>query len=553
MMRIILDCLRTSRARPREDQGDTGVVETDERVLAKTAEIRVRRPQHLALEENALCSLSGVAVTPDSQLDESTSPADTTEEDPLPMRPWGRSQSLPAYADFIMRTSSSSFNNNLTETREEVAESSLDAPKNEVPGKGEGPAESQRETTGETKMTNQEAELTASTTPVNQLDFYKTDPFVHCQSEHVFASDPFKGTDPFAADILFPAGRAEEGGPAAAVVAVADEGDTSLSCVENKASTGTQCFESEFPDEDSDIEISYSREDLATDTNPQAAAAETGEPRGFKPIQSSASEDLGLEGACRGWRSQGQYSVESDPNGYELDLGAVSPPSDIEELSLGSLTGDAAAGKKTAAVQGLISDLAQYSPELPPFGADSDPIMSAPDMAQLVITEQPMSCEVTPSQEAQHLASEMDNSFEVEPQPPLVQQNSDADVQNPMTQISSEMNECSFEMSYPSTHSSFDPYGFKLSPEHSTHSLLDPDDEEDLSPELNDPDLAFDPEPTSSQLNFDCYGFDLASSRVASEDVFDPYGFKLSQEEENQEVLEAKEKAQAQTQGIDLK
>jgi len=181
----------------------------------------------------------------------------------------------------------------------------------------------------------------------------------------VFASDPFKGTDPFAADILFPAGGAEEGGPAAAAgagaAAAADEGDTSLSCVENKASTGTQCFESEFPDEDSDIEISYSREDLAADADPQAAAsvaavaaaaAETGEPRGFQPIPSSASEDLGLEGACRGWRSQGQYSVESDPNGYELDLGAVSPPSDIEELSLGSLTGDAAAGKKTAAVQG---------------------------------------------------------------------------------------------------------------------------------------------------------------------------------------------------------
>ena len=53
-------------------------------------------------EESALCSLSGGAATPDSQLDESTSPADTTEDDPLPLRPWGRSQSLPAYADFIM-------------------------------------------------------------------------------------------------------------------------------------------------------------------------------------------------------------------------------------------------------------------------------------------------------------------------------------------------------------------------------------------------------------------------------------------------------------------
>lgn len=46
--------------------------------------------------------MSGGAVTPESQLEESTSPADTTEDDPLPMRPWGRSQSLPAYADLIM-------------------------------------------------------------------------------------------------------------------------------------------------------------------------------------------------------------------------------------------------------------------------------------------------------------------------------------------------------------------------------------------------------------------------------------------------------------------
>ena len=140
----------------------------------------------------------------------------------------------------------------------------------------------------------------------------------------------------------------------AAAAAAADDADTSLSCVENKASTGTQCFESEFPDEDSDIEISYSREDLdaiamVADATDQTVLAT--QPRGFKPIQSS-SEDLGLDGACRGWRSQGQYSVESDPNGYELDLAAISPPSDIEELSLASLTGDAAAGKNTSAVKG---------------------------------------------------------------------------------------------------------------------------------------------------------------------------------------------------------
>lgn len=143
-----------------------------------------------------------------------------------------------------------------------------------------------------------------------------------------FASDPFKGSDPFAADILFPEVNIctnEEAGN------VGDEADTSLSFAENKASTGTQCFESEFPEEDSDIEISYSREDLD--------AIAVVDPHGFKPIQSS-SEELGLE-PIQGWRSQGQYSVESDPNGYELDLGAVSYPSDIEEHSLGSLAGEA--------------------------------------------------------------------------------------------------------------------------------------------------------------------------------------------------------------------
>ncbi|MEQ2216479.1 hypothetical protein XENOCAPTIV_016883, partial [Xenoophorus captivus] len=58
--------------------------------------------EEILQEEHTLYSLSGGVVTPDSQLEESTSPADTTEDDPLPMKPWGRSQSLPAYADLIM-------------------------------------------------------------------------------------------------------------------------------------------------------------------------------------------------------------------------------------------------------------------------------------------------------------------------------------------------------------------------------------------------------------------------------------------------------------------
>lgn len=125
-----------------------------------------------------------------------------------------------------------------------------------------------------------------------------------------------------------------------------EEADTSLSCAENKASTGTQCFESEFPDEDSDIEISYSREDLD-------AIAVADDPCGFKPIQSS-SEDLGPE-PIRIWRSQGQCSVESDPNGYELDLSAVSPPSDIEEHSLGSLAGEVRGEMPEDHMQGEVS------------------------------------------------------------------------------------------------------------------------------------------------------------------------------------------------------
>lgn len=93
----------------------------------------------------------------------------------------------------------------------------------------------------------------------------------------------------------------------------------------------------------------------------------------------------------------------------------------------------------------------------------------------------------------------------------------------------------SYEEDQPS--SSFDPYGFKLSPEHSSHTLLDPDEAE-LSPELADSDLTFDPQVLSSQpdqLDFELYEFGISASQVAQDS--DPYGFKLSPEAENQEVL----------------
>ncbi|XP_031730799.1 uncharacterized protein LOC116398546 isoform X4 [Anarrhichthys ocellatus] len=632
MMRFILDCLRTPRARNPKDEGDTDVVETDERVLAKAVEIRelenavtvenlelqeqqsdrneleetlVKLETHkqtlvqqikatrqlcyeesqqilslqadevqkesqveeyerelarvrwrlrrlrdevkqakrkveeagerntplqdsirqsyeeILQEEHTLCSLSGSAVTPESQLEESTSPADTTEDDPLPMRPWGRSQSLPAYADLIMRASGSSFCNNLADTREEVDDSGTSSPKMDRSDIEDDPEEGEINNDGEKEPAVYQNHL-------SQMDFYQADPFAHCQSDHDlfnedlfpktdssggFASDPFKGSDPFAADILFPEVNvsADEGAGN-----VADEGDTSLSCAENKASTGTQCFESEFPDEDSDIEISYSREDLE--------AIAVVDSRGFKPIQSS-SEELGPE-PIQGWRSQGQYSIESDPNGYELDFGAVSAPSDIEEQSLGSLAGEATTEETAGLKQGLSSGSAQDVSEL------AEQVRLEPDWTGGI--EQTLSRYDTSSQGAEWVGN-----IEEEPQNSATPQNS-VDFQNLFIQSDSDHNrEHSFELSYePTSQSSFDPYGFKLSPEHSSHTLLDPDEAE-LSPEPPENDLTFDPEPSSSQpdqLNIDHYGFDITSSQMVRDS--DPYGFKLSPEEENQEVLD---------------
>ncbi|XP_057714296.1 uncharacterized protein LOC130930390 [Corythoichthys intestinalis] len=614
MMRFVLDCLRTSTARNQKDEGDGDVVETDERVLSKASEIRVRRPQHLALElenavtvenlelqeqqsdrneleetlvklekhkekliqqikvtrqlcyeesqqilslqaeevkresqveeyeqelararwrlrklkeevklakrkmeeagerncplqdsirqsyeeilqeEHTLCSVSGGAVTPESQLDGSTSPADTTEDEPLPMRPWGRSQSLPAYADLIMVANSAPFCNNLADTREEVDDSSSSSPKMDRSNMEDDP---------------EEDELKEQSI-LNKLDFYQADPFAHCQIGHDlfnedlfpktdssdgFTSDPFKGSDPFAADMFFPEANAgcEEGAPVNC-----EEADTSLSCAENKASAGTQCFESEFPDEDSDIEISYSQEDLN-------AIPGADDDLGFKPIQSS-SEELGPE-PVRGWRSQGQYSVESDPNGYELDLTAVSPPSDIEEHSLGSLAGE-------------ISDVA----------------VAKVEEARTVLGDQTSFVADTTSRKDSALeAADWIESLKEEATKPPSPPNS-ADSHNLHTEPESLETNLSFDYE-PTGQTSFDPYGFKLSPEHSSHTLLDPDEE--LSPAPSDQDLPFDPEDLSSQpepLNFYSYQYEIPSSQMVQDS--DPYGFKLSLEEENQEVPE---------------
>ncbi|XP_031730795.1 uncharacterized protein LOC116398546 isoform X1 [Anarrhichthys ocellatus] len=511
---------RLRRLRDEVKQAKRKVEEAGERNTPLQDSIR-QSYEEILQEEHTLCSLSGSAVTPESQLEESTSPADTTEDDPLPMRPWGRSQSLPAYADLIMRASGSSFCNNLADTREEVDDSGTSSPKMDRSDIEDDPEEGEINNDGEKEPAVYQNHL-------SQMDFYQADPFAHCQSDHDlfnedlfpktdssggFASDPFKGSDPFAADILFPEVNvsADEGAGN-----VADEGDTSLSCAENKASTGTQCFESEFPDEDSDIEISYSREDLE--------AIAVVDSRGFKPIQSS-SEELGPE-PIQGWRSQGQYSIESDPNGYELDFGAVSAPSDIEEQSLGSLAGEATTEETAGLKQGLSSGSAQDVSEL------AEQVRLEPDWTGGI--EQTLSRYDTSSQGAEWVGN-----IEEEPQNSATPQNS-VDFQNLFIQSDSDHNrEHSFELSYePTSQSSFDPYGFKLSPEHSSHTLLDPDEAE-LSPEPPENDLTFDPEPSSSQpdqLNIDHYGFDITSSQMVRDS--DPYGFKLSPEEENQEVLD---------------
>ncbi|XP_008289143.1 nestin-like [Stegastes partitus] len=476
--------------------------------------------EEILQEEHTLCSLSGGAVTPESQLEESTSPADTTEDDPLPMRPWGRSQSLPAYADLIMGVTGSPFCNNLAGTRED--DSGTSSPKMDRSDIEDDPEEG--ELNNEENKEREQEESIVNPKRLSQLDFYQADPFAHCQSDHDlfnkdlfpimhssdgFTSDPFKGSDPFAADNLFPEPNA---GTDDGMGNIGDEADTSLSCAENKASTGTQCFESEFPDEDSDIEISYSREDL------DAVADDS---RGFKPIQSS-SEELGPE-PIQGWRSQGQFSVESDPNGYELDLGAVSPPSDIEEHSLGSLAGEITCETTGGLEQGLCSGTAEAVTK------NCGPVLVEPDWKSNM--EQTLFCNITSSQ-----ATEWVSNSDEEPRNPATPQNS-LDSVNPLVQPDLEQN--SFELNYePTSQSSFDPYGFKLSPEHSSHTLLDPDEAE-LSPEPAENELAFDPEPSSSQpdqLNFDAYRFDITSSQMVRDS--DPYGFKLSPEEENQEVLD---------------
>ncbi|XP_068197319.1 uncharacterized protein [Antennarius striatus] len=502
---------RLRKLREEVDQARRKVEDTGNRNTPLQDSIR-QSYEEILQEEHTLCSLSGGVMTPESQLDGLMSPAYTVEDDPLPVKPWGRSQSLPAYADLIMRTSCSTLCNNLGNARE-VVNSDTSSPKME---------RSDTEDDADDDIKEDEKSI-VNTDLLCQLDFYQADPFAHCQSddnllsEDLFAktdssdgfpSDPFKGSDPFATDMLYLDMNVITDGEAAHV---SDDVDKSLSCAEIKVSTGTQCFESEFPDEDSDIEISYSQEDLD-------AIAVADDCSGYKPIENS-TEELGAE-PIMDCMSKGPCSVESNPEGYESGVGTVSHPSDKEEQSLGSLAGNANE-EGTEFKQGVRYRSAQTAPLLKQQ-------MSKPGWRNDVV--QTLTCNVAATQ-----GPEWVNNIAEEPRNSDTTQTS-LDCQNLFTQSESDQNrQLSLELSYISQ-SSFDPYGFKLSPEHSIDNLLDPDKAE---PTVTENNPCFVAEPSNAQpdqLYFDPYEFGVSSSRMSRD--FDPYGFKLSPEADNQKILD---------------
>ncbi|KAM4727491.1 uncharacterized protein FYW61_010761 isoform 2-T2 [Anableps anableps] len=474
--------------------------------------------EEILQEENTLYSLSGGVVTPDSQLEESTSPADTTEDDPLPMKPWGRSQSLPAYADLIMGAGDLSFCNNLAGTREDDESGSSSTKEMDRSDMEEDPENGKIHN----ERDNEREEASAlNPTPLSQLDFYQVNLFTYCQtdndlfnedlfpktdSSNGFASDPFKGSDPFAKDLFFPSANDK-------VENVCDEADTSLSCAENKASTGTQCFESEFPDEDSDIEISYSREDLD-------ATVVVDDSSGFKPIQSSSEEFMPepiLERKC-----PGQHSVESDPSGYELDLCPVTSPSKVDHHH--ELLAEEVTTEDTGGSQGPSCVSAQAVRH-----HHSDHVMLEPDWISDIKQTIPHDLPSSKVLEGIRNAAEKPRNPEF-PHNSLDSQNQDV--------IKSDSHQNDLDLSYNSASPScFDPYGFKLSPENSSHTLVDPDEAE-LSPEHGE-NVIFDGEPSSSppyEQDFDPYGFDITACQIVRDS--DPYGFKLSPDDENQVALD---------------
>ncbi|XP_035643748.1 uncharacterized protein LOC118394562 [Oncorhynchus keta] len=539
---------------------------------------------------------TGDATLPDHQQVESndTSPSSLRTEDgtldvpDVPARSWGRSQSLPVYAEILANLGCAArAKDGLSYTQEEEEETPVPSTPKQIDFKGEEEEKVEEEKISQTRST--------SSIAVEDLDFYHPDPFIHCESEHdlfkdddFFANtdksddDPFKGTDPFAADILFPEGTEEPypstdpfpDTPACLEPGFNEDTDNSLSCPENKASTGTQCFESEFPDEDesSDIEISYSREDLDT-VHTDTVELSFVEPKtlimterlGFKPIYTAQTCSLDTElddadepGLALGrqpfsessrantWAAGPNLSTESDPNGYEFNINAVSPPSDIEEIdiTLGSIqvgfdvvcdslelsypVGIQACDSEPAGTGGC--DLPEPSPPVP-----IRPVRPPRRLkGSAVLVEEPYTpkaerCDPGPSNRSAD--SELDSAIGMDPLISSAEHNSKFSFSN------------SLELNYePSSQTSYN-YGFKLSPEHHSEEILDPFGTE-LSDEEADNQASFDLyefEPTvqpETQDKFDPYEFGQ-KPHATNQDTFDPYGFKLvSFETDNQAIVD---------------
>ncbi|XP_020318474.1 uncharacterized protein LOC109871873 isoform X2 [Oncorhynchus kisutch] len=575
---------------------------------------------------------TGDATLPDHQQVESndTSPSSLRTEDgtldvpDVPARSWGRSQSLPVYAEILANLGCAArAKDGLSYTQEEEEE---ETPVPSTPKIDKGEEEEKMEEEEKISQTR-----STSSIAVEDLDFYHPDPFIHCESEHdlfkdddFFANtdksddDPFKGTDPFAADILFPEGTEEPypssdpfpDTPACLEPGFNEDTDNSLSCPENKASTGTQCFESEFPDQDesSDIEISYSREDLDT-VHTDAVELSFVEPKtlimterlGFKPIYTAQTCSLDTElddadepGLALGrqpfsessrantWAAGPNLSTESDPNGYEFNINAVSPPSDIEEIdiTLGSIqvgfrvvcdsvelsypVGIQACDSEPAGTGGC--DLPEPSPPVPIRPVR--PPRRLKGGASAVLVEEPDTPKAErcdPGSSNRSADSELDSAIGMDPLISSAEHNSKFSFSN------------SLELNYePSSQTSYN-YGFKLSPEHHSEEILDPFGTE-LSDEEADNQASFDPnefEPTAqpetqdkfdpyefgqkphatNQASFDPYEFEPTAQpetqdkfdpyefgqkpHATNQDTFDPYGFKLvSFETDNQAIVD---------------
>ncbi|CAB1326018.1 unnamed protein product, partial [Coregonus sp. 'balchen'] len=523
--------------------------------------------EEILQEEQMLSTLSGErtgdATLPDHQQVEpnNTSPSSLRTEDgtldvpDVPARSWGRSQSLPVYAEILANLGCAArAKNGLADTQEE--EEATPTPSTPKIDKGEKEEKVEdEENISQTRSTN---------------------------------DDPFKGTDPFAADILFPEGTeepypsADPDTPARLEPGSNDETDNSLSCAENKASTGTQCFESEFPNEDesSDIEISYSREDLDT-VHTDAVELSFVDPQtlimterlGFKPIYVVQTLDTELDDAdepgiasgrepfsqasrANTWAAGPNFSTESDPNGYEFDINAVSPPSDIEEIdiTLGSIPVDfdvvpprydsvepsypigiQACDSEHAGTGGC--DLPEPSPPMPTRpvrpprrlkGGASTDLLEEPD------TPKAEGCD--PGSSNRSADSELDSAIGIDPLTSSAEHNSKFSFGNNSFELNYEPN---YE---PSSQTSYN-YGFKLSPEHHSEEILNPFGAE-LSDEEADNQASFDPyefEPTAqseSQDEFDPYEFGH-TSHATNRDTFDPYGFKLASfDTDNQAIVD---------------